>query len=59
MKVTISSDDTLDRVIAVVEALYDVRLQQVGDGGGAAPGRDAQVSLPEEEEQGATKPRHG
>lgn len=52
MKVTISSDDKLDRAIAVVEALFDVRLQQVTDGGAT------QVDLPDED-QGASKPRHG
>ena len=60
MKVTISSDDKLDRVIAVVEALFEVRLQQVGGGGGQAPAQDAsQVDLPDEDGQGASKPRHG
>lgn len=59
MKVTISSDDKLDRVIAVVEALYGVRLAQVeGGGGGPAPAHD-QVDLPDEGGQGASKPRHG
>lgn len=60
MKVTISSDDKLDRVIAVVEALYGVRLQQVPGGGSHPYGDDAvQVDWPGEEGQGATKPRHG
>ncbi|WP_225753268.1 hypothetical protein [Actinotalea sp. Marseille-Q4924] len=59
MKVTISSDDKLDRVIAVVEALYGVRLEQVEGGGGApAPAQD-QTHLPDEGGQGASKPRHG
>jgi hypothetical protein len=58
MKVTISSKDPVEHVIAVVEALYGVRLQTVPGGGG--PAHDvSQVDLPEEESQGATKPRHG
>lgn len=59
MKVTISSKDPLERTVAVVEALYGVRLQQVA-GGGQGPAHDtADVDLPAEGDQGATKPRHG
>ena len=59
MKVTISSKDPLERTVAVVEALYGVRLQQVS-GGGQGPAHDAaEVDGPAEEDQGATKPRHG
>jgi hypothetical protein len=58
MKVTISSDDKLDHVIAVVQALYGVRLQQVRDDG-TSTSDASQFGLPEEQTQGATKPRHG
>jgi hypothetical protein len=60
MKVTISSKDPLERAVAVVEALYGVRLQHVPGGGAQDPAHDAaQVDWPAEESQGATKPRHG
>lgn len=60
MKVTISSKDPVEHVIAVVEALYGVRLQVVPDGAGPGPEHDvSQVDLPAEDSQGATKPRHG
>lgn len=60
MKVTISSKDPVEHVIEVVEALYGVRLQAVPDGGGPGPAHDvSQVDLPDEDSQGATKPRHG
>ena len=61
MQLTISHEDKPDHVIAVVEALYGIRLQQVEGGGGAdsskAPTSDG--GLPGEGDQGATKPRHG
>ena len=59
MKVTISSKDPLERTVAVVEALYGVRLQQVPGGGVQDPHDAAQVDWPVEGDQGATKPRHG
>lgn len=60
MKVTISSKDKLDHALAVVEALYGVRLQQVPGGGTAAPAFDlVDADVPELDDQGATKPRHG
>lgn len=53
MRLTINSDDKLDRVIAVVEAMYDVKLQQVGSPGGGEANQ-----IPDDGGQGASKPRH-
>ncbi len=60
MKVTISSDDKLDRVIAVVEAMFEVRLQHVPSGGTEPLSvSDASHSELPDDGQGASKPRHG